>query len=314
MELLKKVEIMCSDVKNGVGVWDTKFALMRSFKLLSRETTCKWLYKVNRLLFIGCTDGLYTCNLTPFTATLAAAVGILKPGSDAIIMAMTQITKNDLTEIKETLHKLADPSQTPKSENFHSVFTSFTDWLSMASSGDLDNISSDINNLINRLANEKTFWPQKAVFQSLLDGHVLQGNHLTLLMPALMDHNETELIHQVLKNVSYIPESVIAQAMSYFTSNTALKLPYNDIFMVQSLRQVEFILIIDLLKYLSWLLSYAPASPQTADVEDIPSLSQLTFFKELGSLDTILRQLKEKWNQKPKHAAKFYCIQTLHIY
>ena len=45
----------------------------------------------------------------------------------------------------------------------------------MASSGDLDNISSDINNLINRLANEKTFWPQKAVFQSLLDGHVLQG-------------------------------------------------------------------------------------------------------------------------------------------
>ena len=41
---------------------------------------------------------------------------------------------------------------------------------------------------------------------------------------------------------------------------------------------------------------------------------QLTFFKELGSLDTILRQLKEKWNQKPKHAAKFYCIQTLHIY
>jgi len=54
------------------------------------------LYKVNRLLFIGCTDGLYTCNLTLFTATLAAAVGILKPGSDAIITAMTQITKVSL--------------------------------------------------------------------------------------------------------------------------------------------------------------------------------------------------------------------------
>jgi len=47
----------------------------------------------------------------------------------------------------------------------------------------------------------------------------------------------------------------------------------------------------DLLKYLSWLLSYAPASPQTADVEDIPSLSQviLKFLEAVRGKNTSLK-------------------------
>ncbi|XP_013417613.1 nucleolar protein 11 [Lingula anatina] len=288
------------------------------------------------------------------------------------------------------LEQLVDAKKTPTAKSFTSAFNTLTkntkknQWQELAS-------SLQMSKLIKRISEETRFWPQQEIKQLVLLGAVPSGLVSTLIsvvvshedLSVLLDcHNHlTDIpepaIVQCLKFYLKQEEATFSRCTKQLQQlgsssliennrsnleppfgsekaafiNLILTSVYNDVFILDSLRAIDFDQVLLLMKYLFYQLSSLSAAlathksgsrwqPSLMQVVDWLSLlldahcqqlilspdartlladlhqvveSQVQFYDELVSLEAILSQLKQKCGLPKKQCVGLYSIEVLHI-
>ncbi|CAH1794304.1 unnamed protein product [Owenia fusiformis] len=290
----------------------------------------------------------------------------------------------------DLLQQLIDPNKTSSPEEFKDVFAQFFKMSHKESNRHLLS-AKNVGILLNRIIGERGFLEHTRLqFKQLLDKKTIGFSVCPLLFERLMERNSLELMSFCLEKVQNIPEGVALQCLQYFLRkqdsdfkgdkgklkeyekitelaatdlscpfeeskaiaiNHIIKLPFNDIFLLESMRKLEYSEALLILKHMHYLLGSLSAEMATTQrhntaapsmlqvvqwmcivldahftqfvissdarniLADLHSISQeqMQFWDDLQSLEGVLSQLKKKSSLPQKQTMGIYRIEMLHI-
>ncbi|ELU02001.1 hypothetical protein CAPTEDRAFT_221248 [Capitella teleta] len=358
---------------NGIGIWNCQLHCMQNVTPLPVDAPmCSPMYCHENKLLLILGGSLYAFPVTRRAATLRANLGKLKSTKAPLSATGSQ---EKLQKIVNQLSPEKPPTQKALTQLFKDVGGILKGISGSASEGVL------LQPLIASLTNvclESSFWPRQQI-QTLINSKLIPASCSVCLMKALSDHTEVEMVLDALDSIRDIPEAALLSALACILSADDNKLPdfdgfkesvqpeeplsdfsakkkhivfhimkqpFNDIFMVESLRNMKVDHIKELFKLLSdelvclcqHILILRPLS--TAQIVDWISMmvdaqftqlvlsqefhplfmvlqdvvrEQMEFYNELSCLEEILQRLRDQVQLPTQKNIGSYCIQTLHI-
>lgn len=304
-----------TDSTVGIGIWDTKFGVYHSWTPLPDQKHLHGqLYYSRGRLLIACTNGIYMFPVVPKVATLGACLG--KTSTQASAQAGMGNVPKDLIS---AFQRLADPCQTESyalfKKSFIVVHNRLKDQVQTSQHCQSDValcLLPLVNAVVRRCVAEKQFWPISELSE-LITSRLIRTSVCRELCQALTAHEEINALLQCLTCIQDIPESAVLTCLECFLTadegrfsdvcipatpqpddrrqinvfshqrayciNVVLTLPYNDVFLLEALRQLKYRQVVELLQYLEQLLctvsvieSADSSSPSVTQVIDWMSL------------------------------------------
>ncbi|KAK2157573.1 hypothetical protein NP493_1865g00025 [Ridgeia piscesae] len=315
--------ILSDSRQAGIGIWDVRFRLLISWQPFLEPVSSKpQLYRHQDRLFTVCDRRLCVYPFTLSRSTIGAALG--KLGQTAITLEKSQTSK--LTSL---FNDLISPAKTPTEKKFKDTFAKFVSFVATHNE-DVWHHLDLMESLVKRCANEKKFWPREELLDLITKKH-LTGSMCVSLFPALVSHRDVVLLHRCLQYIEDIPESSLVQCLAFYVStddnkfsiefedsvdvngssslspsgtlkcpfehdkatviNHLLMYPSNDIFLLESLRTVDFSVILDLLGYLFYLMNVttSPVAPSEKPLKrNLPAAGRPSLLKVVDWASVVL--------------------------
>jgi hypothetical protein len=292
----------------GIGVWDTKFGIFHSWLPLpdTKQTSGQLYYTGGRLL-LACTGGVYTFGVIPRAATLLSCLGKTSHGSQSA--AVPRCSVEGLSKkVMKSLQLLSQSTLTPTYTTFQSEFTILRDWLSKCSASEPLKVLSLLNAIVLRCIGEKQFWPRPELLE-LIQAKLVTPSVCVQLCSTLAARDDVDALLTCLRCINDIPEAAIVTCISCFLSadelklsavavndcdfdvvviddlapvfnqhrayciNRVLALPYNDVFLLEFLHQLNYTQVLNLIRHLEYLL-YTTSAAEPSSLGQ-PSLLQV---------------------------------------
>ncbi|XP_053393572.1 nucleolar protein 11-like [Mercenaria mercenaria] len=219
----------------GLGIFDTKFGLLKSWQPFPDKCLCKpKICKVGGNLFMPCGTTLYRYKYECEPSTLVSLLGQAKIDSADKQSVPGHYTWNPnnmrcsvsqpSTHVAELLKTLTESSMTytkfksafsrllaelKKIENHH--------WLS----------TSHMTTLVQRMMDEKKFWAKEELCQ-LITLKCIPLSIMDELFSCLVQKSEISMLHTILNTLPNIPEKCLCRALSFFLQCDEEKLPTLD--------------------------------------------------------------------------------------
>ncbi|KAI0218318.1 Nucleolar protein 11-like [Lamellibrachia satsuma] len=270
----------------GLGIWDVRFRILLSWQPFVEAVKAKaQLYCHHGNLFSMCGKQLCVYPFSMSPSTVGSALGKFGPRAH-----MSE--ESSVSKLGSVLNDLISPTKTPTENKFKDTFAKFISCVATHNE-DVWRHLDLVELLVKRCVNEKKFWPREQLLK-LIKNKCLTGSMCPCLFPALVNHRDVVLFHNCLLHIRDIPEACLVQCLSFYVRtddnkfsielddsvdvngssnvspdgltcpfgnekatliNRLLTYPSNDIFLIESLRTVDFQTILDLLGYLFYLMN-----------------------------------------------------------
>ncbi|XP_048248589.1 nucleolar protein 11-like [Haliotis rufescens] len=286
-------------------------------------------------------------------------------------------------EIENLFTSLIDKTKTKAKEKFESELRKLVNLLSKSVNRQWI-VSSHMSQLCQTCFSLTAFWPRAEV-QQLIQHRLISNSDQSSLYQALADHKEILLMHQSFSVMPDVAEDSLVKSLCCYLDisdeecteeceslaiademldtsedvtcpicsskavllNRLLCLPFNDVFLVDSLRKLPFKNVLTVLEYLYYLLKVLPLAGQPRT--GVPALSkvidwisllidahvtqlivspdarmllgnlhevvgdQVEFCNQLATLEAVLSQFKKKCTPVSQQKVGSYCIEVLHV-
>ncbi len=260
-----------SDASLGIGLWDTKFNTMKTHKKYppGERGSVHSLFRMSNTLLVRFDTAVYSLPFSVSPTSLCSVLGSITP--------VVQEDESDLP-VRNVINTLLDKSQTKDYNSFQVTFGTLFKRLN-ESQEEAVLIKPQITELIQRIVKEKSFFAKEELLQLVSFG-VVPANLCLEVVGKFVQEKEPAAVHSCLLNIKDIPESVLVQCLGYFLSmdgidstqqgsgssetlhnpfpdeisafvNRALMVPFNDVYLLDHLRALDFdkcMLLVDYLR------------------------------------------------------------------
>ena len=270
------------DVNNkqfGIGIWDLKFSTVKAWAAYPVDSKGApfYLTVISENIVVGFTSGVYLfrCSITP--STLGSVLGC--------VASYQSISEENSNQLETLLDPLLDTSQTKDYKLFKTAFAK----LFKAIKDNPDDtlvIQEKMRALVKRCLEEKQFFPQQEL-TDLASASLISAGQCTDAIEKFAKSNDLHGIKMCLAHIQDIPEVVTVWCLQYFISmdvsrfegetdeemsdekeegrnhvqcpfhpaqvdliQRVLMRSFSEIFLLESLKTLEFDKSMQLLKYL----------------------------------------------------------------
>ncbi len=263
----------------GVGIWDLKFNALKAWQATPGDThePPSYVAVANNNLVLGVSSGVYMCHVSVASSTLSSVLGSLKN----VASPSTEQRPHDLrNSIESLLDKTKDYS------SFRSAFKVFMKAV-RARREEVILVRRELDLLITRCIQEKTFFPEKELVQIVTES-LVPANLCMSVIRKLMEVDNLTAVHSCLTRIQDMPESVIVECVQYFLGvdaakfpgssdeemeevggvrcpfspgqaafiNSAMMIPVNDVFLQHSLKKLSYDNALRLVDYLKCVKTF----------------------------------------------------------
>ena len=268
------------DGELGLGILDLKFNTVKAWTdyPVGTKSAPIYLTVLNTNLVLGVDSGVHQCQCSVTLSTLGSVLGSMVPSKG--------ISAQRSSNLETLIEPLLDRSKTKDYKSFKSAFCEL--FTAVKENGDETVlIQRQLNALVKRCLAEKHFFPQKELLR-LISESLVPANLCMDTIKKLQDNDDLAGVHSCLIHIKDIPESVVVQCLQYFLAmdaskfpsvldgemtdaaeeeddgknrrpfpegkaafvNRALMIPFNEVFLLENLKKLEFDKCVELLEYL----------------------------------------------------------------